>query len=1155
MELCASRDFAGLAELETHERLGAKFFGSAPFLALLKRILLNEPYKGEIPTPAERATFSLLARLPIPKIFYGSIRIQEVLRDIQRTAIAEADRDAIAVWRKLGPVGLAFDDPVSYQAGIIGAGRVLRAGDEELFGKYEEAFRLNVESMRPEDVEYACCKLLEVGMIDETIAFARHFPQFGNDILDSGNIFPAAKTCAERIVESGTIDGIDRVVEFAGLRGDDLETLLGGCVRIIIENGNADLLAQLRERWNGLDGEIVFRARTTIATIFEANHVGERVRGAWDRAHAIARMADCPPDRFRELAFDGLVGGDRAVQNWDNPHGGKDGLLMRVLQIHEMRQFLPVDAAFADRLERGAVAAILTNLLGQDKFDLVNELAKIFPATTDKDAIRQAAIACTKQLGMPTSRWNVGRTNDWLKTRGIAPLGWDDIHLIARSNVLLSLRRGNPAEFLFLAHALEMSAGERSLAVASLRKEAEQSMFSNPSLTANHHAQMFDLYGFSWKTFPLAFVPPSMLIEPTDPDLRARAEQDPWREALVSLLKLQARSSNQEHDPWRKEFDPLVRLSVHVEDLHPNIRLSGDFSGTLDRNSAKDGALLVEYVKTFGMFNLPNASRVYFRLKKGPFASLPEDDQRMLVELAGTKAERMGSENLINEMRKLRFSLQTELLADRIPLKIATTVGAEIFSTLRGSTQWDRGNDVSATVEAWKNAIARTRADIVETEQDAVRALAAQLENEAAEMYAAADGLREKIAVAPGYEETTFPVARMSRRSGGTESAEREVAELFTGESSDVIGEAIDDYLGQMLPVLNALEKVSWYWVTKLWVAKFTWLDRNGWTGEELATLSAEEFERKIAGQLERTAAVEPQGSQTRRCLQLLSAMHLRRVAPDAWITALRNAYSANSLQKTVEAVAEFQTQYLKEHYLHPTQAQEHTGHTPFSEPLRQALERAWNAEGDENTNVILRTNARIKSIRARLNEVSKGQVDVTLVPVQGLLRVYAGDVGDACYTSKHAELANGKFQGLKALIFVTNRGKPSERMAGSVLLIETTVADTGEQVLLIRANNPRQNLIASVDAASLVRSTIDATIEIARRRKIKRVAVVLDGAGGASSNRREVSDYLAEQFWKMIPVPLANQPETNFNNYPVWNANGGHPSVIVWTNEDPEAT
>jgi hypothetical protein len=215
--------------------------------------------------------------------------------------------------------------------------------------------------------------------------------------------------------------------------------------------------------------------------------------------------------------------------------------------------------------------------------------------------------------------------------------------------------------------------------------------------------------------------------------------------------------------------------------------------------------------------------------------------------------------------------------------------------------------------------------------------------------------------------------------------------------------------------------------------------------------------------------------------------------------------------------------------------------------------DRRWIAERLDNTE--LRAAKALKGDAARKTEaVSNETADITLVPVQGLARAYAGHIGDACYAGLANEIALGAYPRIKAQIYVTNRGKPKERMNGSVLFVETRVAASNARVIVVRANNPRQNLVAQVDAKDLVTQTGAATIETAKRRKIKHVGVVLDHAGGASSNREEIFDAYDELYGRHDETWLANEPETNFNGYEIWKSSRLSRTVIIWTNDDPEA-
>ena len=179
-------------------------------------------------------------------------------------------------------------------------------------------------------------------------------------------------------------------------------------------------------------------------------------------------------------------------------------------------------------------------------------------------------------------------------------------------------------------------------------------------------------------------------------------------------------------------------------------------------------------------------------------------------------------------------------------------------------------------------------------------------------------------------------------------------------------------------------------------------------------------------------------------------------------------------------------------------------------------------------------------------------EVGYDLVPVRGMLRVYSGDVGDACYTSRHEEFARGGYPGITAFIYVAKSGTPQERWAGSVLAIETHT-DDGAPVLLVRANNPRQNVIAGLDADAFVEQVMERMIELAKRRGIKYIVVPLDGSGKSCSNREDIAAAYHRAYEAKKPVALEDVPETNFNEYHSWDVDGDHPCVVVWEDENME--
>jgi len=279
-----------------------------------------------------------------------------------------------------------------------------------------------------------------------------------------------------------------------------------------------------------------------------------------------------------------------------------------------------------------------------------------------------------------------------------------------------------------------------------------------------------------------------------------------------------------------------------------------------------------------------------------------------------------------------------------------------------------------------------------------------------------------------------------------------------------------------------------------------------------------------------------------------LSAMHLDKVAIGDWAASIREMTKDTDLitPDRVDNVAQFLQQYVHEHYLNKNQVDhDHTQHVPFSKELTESLRSVWGLKGDVRKNPIIQTGEKLRAVDK--GKVLDKKIPVTFVPVKGLMRIFAGDIGDACYTSRYDELASGQHEGITAVLMVTNRGKAEERMEGSMLLIETTQIkiDTTNPALVVRANNPRENLLGKVDPDGLVEASLEYARATAKERDINMVGVVHDHASAASSNRSHVAEYYQKHFSAERPLTLVNTEETNFNGYNIWNS-AAHPVVRI---------
>jgi|GEM_PF-1977878 len=239
--------------------------------------------------------------------------------------------------------------------------------------------------------------------------------------------------------------------------------------------------------------------------------------------------------------------------------------------------------------------------------------------------------------------------------------------------------------------------------------------------------------------------------------------------------------------------------------------------------------------------------------------------------------------------------------------------------------------------------------------------------------------------------------------------------------------------------------------------------------------------------------------------------------------------------------------QYVNEHYLHAEQKEHQTNHIPFSKELLHALQQVWGVRQQVEKNIIIQTQRAITAITQTGETTSEKTIPVTLVPVRGVFRIFSGDIGDACFTSQHKTLAQGTFEKLTAFVFVTNRGKKDERIQGSVLVVEAETPE-GIPVLVVRANNPSENFMRSVDAKICMTRVLEEMTALAQRRNIPLVVVPRDGASASSSNREIVVQTYRSFPWydSADPIELKNEPETRFNGYCNFDKNGASPVIPI---------
>lgn len=633
----------------------------------------------------------------------------------------------------------------------------------------------------------------------------------------------------------------------------------------------------------------------------------------------------------------------------------------------------------------------------------------------------------------------------------------------------------------------------------------------------------------------------------------------PWVSVMERLKKIQARSAREDLDPWIRELDPLMKVVFGLEPIgRKTAQKWGGFKkeeqhpkSFMSPESAEDGDILIDFVKEFGMLNIPRLFETFTYLKQAEQKTdVPEVIRRRLREFLGEG--RYGKlkepQDLLHELVRARGQMTQGLLNDEIPHGLGTEIGNEIFNAVRGSTQWEKGDDPKVLADIWTQFAERNP---------------------------------EQARVPEGYQEVELQVRRRSQTDLGEEEA-RLQREHILGSASlnkimtpyvetlaigdlDVFKESgvferglvwIRTEVNQKLSrIQERLEKI----MNPIDVAKMKFQEKKLLEQQDvLKSLLATQLsvfedgydeDDVLQNMMEELLKLDAKKTSVQDLLRLVSARHIGLKAPDDMMRGIESCEGPLFEEKDVRGVNTLLQDFVFEHYLHPDQDPKHTGHKSFSKDLYWYLAKIWGKSTEAKQHSL-------QKVVAKLEALSKGELleettSVTMVPNQGLLRVMSGDTGDACYTSQHQNLAQGEFPDLHAYTFVVGRSTAKEKFVGSVLFIEATTGNGEERVLNVRANNPRENLLQSIDGEDLILQILEEAIATAKRRGIDCVCVPLDSSSASSSNRPAVSGAYLKWFGNSYTTSLKNTPETNFNGYDNHNMYGAHAVVEIWNRQE----
>ncbi|MBU1166909.1 hypothetical protein KKC60_00680 [Patescibacteria group bacterium] len=595
-------------------------------------------------------------------------------------------------------------------------------------------------------------------------------------------------------------------------------------------------------------------------------------------------------------------------------------------------------------------------------------------------------------------------------------------------------------------------------------------------------------------------------------------------------FSIQSPASRAEHCPWRNDLKKLISNQTK--------------SGAIDLSSKQGQGMFLKYLKEIGPFNLVMLFPIFTELnREKEVRSLAEETKKLLREF-GVKVDKFSkTAEVLNDLKQRKRAMIQGLQKDEIMPKVLTSViGGEIYQSIIGSTQWSSGRSLAELVRECEHS-SKTSPKLFklpegyETKTIKIRkqALASEVNqtDKKEEMNRLVEDERTQEIidreVLPVFE--AINVASDEKVESWWLSARKDLA-----DSLESVIDSLQEKLGKMPEAgkERAATQIKAYQDLLTFCSEYTFLE-------------GDDTENSIVKVMEALSEVPLKNNKVLvDTLRKVACFHLIETMPTnyTFMDPFRQP-ELDSAEK-VKVLDNFIKEYLGEHYLHPSKDPIQTYHQPFSKNVYRNMKSIFGLTGDFRKRPLGLLRNKIDAIESSGEVIVENTTDVKLVPVRKMLRVSSGTIGDACFDKQDLLLAKGRWPLLTSIVFVANPETAVERFSGATLLIETKSFDE-QPTLLVRANNPSENLLGSVDPDALNAEIIEYAIETAIKRGLKRVVAPLDKVSASCSNRSKVADYYKKNFSKAKKIMLKNTSETNFNDYPVWDANGEYACVEIW--------
>ena len=593
----------------------------------------------------------------------------------------------------------------------------------------------------------------------------------------------------------------------------------------------------------------------------------------------------------------------------------------------------------------------------------------------------------------------------------------------------------------------------------------------------------------------------------------------PWVESIYKMMNFQKRPRRAEYDPWVTELIPLIQTSLMNE--------------SMSLNNPKDGEVLFEYIKRIGPRNLPNYFVLFKKLvDAGSVDVLDSENKKEIKSSFGIDVDEVCKKDPKNlnlvfaETEKFRASFGSDLVDENSSIVnkcFASKYGQEFFCASFANSGFGYGGESKKILETYKKYSEKNP---------------------------------EAFKVPEGYLPVTLEIPEFTTKETGDLEDEDKINELL--QNPDLVSAHSNIYGAlenlNVKPKQMRLEEYNKS-ITENFHKEIrtidTKLDEMN-TGKDVNQKALDNLTKRREILLSQLNSFN-QSSESLLSMNLENIMDsYQELIPDAFGSKheilmqlsledmstrfpeeFAKIKNPNLIKKfptldSVSIFSEFVRTHVGEHYLNKKHGENDAIRTE-NKNLIKYLKKIWGTQ-DFETKILSVTNEKLTAFeRGDLTSQTK---PITIIPSKGIQRIISGHLGSACTSRRAGELAEGKYPNITSYSLVMDKGTQKEKFVGSFLVIETKTKDN-QPILVIRANNPSQNMYNTVDTKALVDKIFDEVRNVAKRRNIPFVGVAL--GHGTASNRTFVTEY--HNIAAKERIGLKDNAETNFNGHQIGRA------------------